>query len=136
MRRTFLLGLLGGAAALLFGGDADAKHPPFRGPGGPRGRARRRVRRKMRRMRRRVRWAMRAGRRALIVPVGLAVGWELMVENRLALVQSMSGGQVVVRYVDGGSVETVPVMMENTPENSAAMEGSEYEVEVEEDVDG
>lgn len=132
MRRTFLIGLLGAAATLIFGGEAAARHPP----GGPhRRRVRRRVRRRMRRMRRRVRWSMRAGRRALIVPVGLAIGWELMVENRLALVQSVNGGQVVVQYVDGGSVETVPVVMENTADNSEVLPGSEYEAEVEEEVD-
>jgi hypothetical protein len=131
MRRTFLLGLLGGAATLLLGEGADARRPPFRG----RRRVRRRVRRRMRRMRRRGRWAMRGGRRLLLVPVGLAVGWELMVENRVALVQSVSGGQVVVRYTDGGATETVAVAMENTPDNSEVLPGSEYEAEVEEEVD-
>lgn len=130
MRRTFLLGLLGGAATLIFGIDADAR-PPFR----KRRRVRRRVRRRMGRMRRRARWAMRAGRRALIVPVGLAVGWELMVENRVALVQSVGSGQAVVRYVDGGGVETIQVAMENTADNSEVLPGSEYEAEVEEEFD-
>ena len=56
--------------------------------------------------------------------------------DRLSAVdyQAMRAGAVVVSY-DGGPPETVPVMMENTPENSQDLPGTEYETEVEEEVD-
>lgn len=127
-RRQLLQGILvAGAGVALVPMDALA--------GPRRRRVRRRVRRRMRRIRRRVIWRTVTGRRLLVVPVACAVGWELMIDNRVAVVQTVQPGQVVVQYPDNGSVATVPVALENTPENSQDMPGSEYEQEVEEEVD-
>jgi len=130
MTRRSILGVLLALPALgVLTSTADAL-PRVR----VRRRIRRRVRRKVRRIRRRVAWRVVAGRRLIVVPVACAVGWELMVDNRVGVVQSMQPGAVVVSY-DGGPPETVPVMMENTPENSQELPGTEYETEVEEEVD-
>lgn len=70
------------------------------------------------------------GRRRLIVPLGLAVGWELMVDNRVVVVREVHEHHVVVSYQDG-STEAVDIAREDTDENSQDLTGSEYEVEVE-----
>ena len=119
-RRSILLTL--GAVALL--GPAAAL-------AGPRRRIRRRVRRRVRRVRRRVIWRTLGGRRLLVVPVAAAVGWELAIDNRVALIQSVTPQAVTVQYLDDNSTATVPAVIENTPENSQDLPGTEVEQEVE-----
>lgn len=108
--------------------------PALAEAGPRRRRVRRRVRRRMRRIRRRVLWRPLTGRRALVVPVGLAVGWELMVDSRVAVVQGIGPGVVTVQY-EGGERADLPYVQENTPENAQDLPGSEYEAEVEEEFD-
>jgi hypothetical protein len=57
------------------------------------------------------------GRRRLIVPVGLAVGWELVMDNRVVVVREVREHHVVVTHQDG-STETVDIDREDTDENS------------------
>lgn len=122
-RRFFLATTLAALAVPLV---AEAR--PFRR------RVRRRVRRRLRRIRRRTIFRVVTGRRLLVVPIGVAVGWELMIDNRVALVQSVSPTVVVVQY-EGGERAELPAMQENTPENTQDLPGSEYDAEVEEEVD-
>src|SRR5689334_12543320 len=96
---------------------------------GPRRRHMRRVRR--RRIRRRVIWRTHAGRRALVVPVGVAVGWELMVDDRVVVVHEVKNDVIVVKDASG-KTEEIAIVKEDTADNSAELEGSEYEVEIEE----
>lgn len=129
-RRFFLVGLFGLLAS-----------PALAGAGPPRPvRVRRRVRRRRRRIRRRrirrrVRWGLVRGRRLLVVPVGLAVGWELLVDDKVVLVKEVHEHKIVVEHSDG-STQEIDVAREDTEENSEDLEGSEYEVEVEEEVEG
>ena len=96
---------------------------------GPRRRRTRRVRR--RRIRRRVAWRVVAGRRALIVPVAVAVGWELMVDDRVVVVHEVRKEIIVVKAADG-TTEEIAYVKEDTEENKVDHEGSEYEVEEQE----
>ncbi len=125
-RRELLNTLGAGLAALVAGlGIAEA---------GPRARAihRRRVRRRIRRrIRRRVVLRTVAGRRFWVVPVGLAVGWELVHENRVVVVKEtkfieVDGAKTEVAIVQGsdGKTEQVMVAREDTQENSRNLEGS------------
>jgi hypothetical protein len=150
-RRSFLGSLaavFGGALALGLGRETEA---------GPRARAvrrhRRRVRRRIRRrIRRRVGLRVWLGRPFWVVPVGVAVGWELVHKDRVVVVQST---KVVVRddkKIDvlvvrdhDGKTEEVEVLREDTAENKAELEGSQLpdgdqttpgrETEIEEEVD-
>ena len=97
----------------------------------PRRMVRRRVRR--RRIRRRAGWRVVHSRRLLIVPLAVAIGWELMVDNRVVVVREVHEHTIVVTHHDG-STQTIEVEKENLPENSIEIEGSEYEVEIEEEV--
>lgn len=119
-RRTMLLCALpacAAAAAALTAGHDDAL-------AGPRRRMRRRVRRRVRRrIRRRVAFRTVAGKRHLVVPVGVAVGWELMVDQRVVVVQKVQGDSIVVA-APGGAPETIVIIKEDTPENTAAQQGS------------
>jgi hypothetical protein len=126
MDRRELLGSLGAGfvGALVSGlGSAEA---------GPRAIHRRRVRRRIRRrIRRRVIFRTIAGRRVWVVPVGLAVGWELVHENRVVVVKEtkyveVGGARTEVAIVQGsdGKTEQVEVAREDTPENSKNLEGS------------
>jgi hypothetical protein len=89
-------------------------------------RVRRRVRR--RRIRRRVAWRMFGPRRLLVVPVGVAVGWELLVDDRVVVVHEVHEHHVVVKHADGTTAK-LDVHKEDTDENRQELEGSEYEVE-------
>lgn len=111
---------------------------------------RRRVRRRVRRrIRRRTAWRVVAGRRLLVVPVAMAVGWELVVDNQPVTVVhiTVDGSDEVVTVKDAnGQTQTLVVVREDTPENSQELEGTilpdgdtttpgrddEIEVEVEE----
>ena len=151
-RRTFLascVAVLG--AALMLGREAEA---------GPRARAarrrhRRRVRRRVRRRyRRRVGLRMWLGRPFWVVPVGVAVGWELVHRDRVVVVKETKVVMQDDRKIDvlvvqdqKGKTEEVEVIREDTAVNRVALEGSplpdedkktpgvESEVEVEEEVE-
>lgn len=89
---------------------------------------RRTVRRRVRRrIRRRVVWRVVAGRRLLVVPVAVAVGWELMIDDSphvvVAINTTSSGDTATVRAPDG-STKTVDIVREDTAENAVELEGS------------
>jgi bifunctional DNA-binding transcriptional regulator/antitoxin component of YhaV-PrlF toxin-antitoxin module len=139
---TVLLAALGAGAT----GEALA---------GPRRRAARRTRRRVRRRvrrrhRRRVTWRVVGDRRRLVVPVALAVGWELAVDDRVVVVhevKTVEGAEVVVVKNADGSTEEIEIDREDTAENSVAQQSSvlpdsdtktpavETEEEVEEEVE-
>jgi len=65
------------------------------------------------------------------VPVGLAVSWELMHENRVVVVKELktvdrNGAKIQVAVVqDGaGKVEDVEILREDTEDNRKDLEGS------------
>jgi hypothetical protein len=124
-RRDFLIGLL-----------VLGTIPAFAHAGSHRRRVRR-VRRRVRRrrIRRRVLWRAIGPRRLLVVPLAVAVGWELLVDDRVVVVEKVRSNYIVVKHSDG-KTEKIEVAKEDTAENSAELEGSEYEVEevVEEEV--
>jgi hypothetical protein len=121
-RRTALLSAL--ALTLAGLGGAEAR------PGPAQRRRRRRMRRRIRRrIRRRVAFRMRAGRRFLVVPVAMAAGWELAIGNQVSVVKEVRPAQggvemAVVQYPDGKTQE-VALAREDTPENTAEMEGTQ-----------
>jgi hypothetical protein len=114
-------------------------------------RRRRRVRRRIRRrFRRRAVTRVVFGRRFWIVPVGLAIGWELVHDNRVVVVKETriverDGNRVEVAVVadSSGSTEEVEIIREDTAENSEELEGSRIAaddratpgIEIEEEVD-
>lgn len=77
---------------------------------------------------------MVAGRRRLIVPLAIAIGWELALDDRIVVVREVHEKTIVVVATDGSS-ETIDVVREDTAENGEDQVGSEYEVEIEEEVD-
>jgi hypothetical protein len=115
-------------------------------------RHRRRVRRRVRRrIRRRAVTRVVLGRPLWVVPVRLAVGWELVRDNRVVIVKETkvverAGAKVEVAIVedDQGKTEQVEILREDTRENGQELEGSTLaasdhttpgiETEVEEDV--
>lgn len=125
-RRLFLTGLLvflASPTALVF-------------PGPERRKRRRRRRRRFwrRRTRRRVLWRVIGGRRLLVVPLGIAVGWELMKDDQVVVVKEVHTHKIVVAHEDG-QTEEIEIAKEDTQENAKNLEGSKYEVEVDEDVE-
>ncbi len=125
-RRDFLatvLITLGGAGVL--GAAVSEAQTPIR-------RHRRRVRRRIRRrMRRRAVTRMVLGRPFWVVPVGLAVGWELMHDNRVVVVRELrlierDGASVEVAMVAGsdGQVQQVEILREDTADNRLNLQGS------------
>jgi hypothetical protein len=97
------------------------------------------VRRRRRRIRRRVRRRFRRvavtrvvlGRRLWVVPVGLAIGWELVHENRVVIVREIrvverdrARVEVAVVQDSAGKTEEVEVLREDTRENRTELEGS------------
>ena len=97
------------------------------------------VRRRRRRIRRRVRRRYRRaavtrvvrGRRLWVVPVGLAIGWELVHDDRVVIVREIkvverdgAGVEVAVVQDDAGKTEEVEVLREDTPDNRKELEGS------------
>jgi hypothetical protein len=124
-RRSLLASLAAGVAGGLVFGWRDAL-------AGPRRRAVRRHRRRVRRrIRRRVAFRMVHGRRVWVVPVGLAVGWELMLDRRLVVVKEtkyvlVDGARTEVLVVqDGdGKTEEIHVAREDTADNRVDLEGS------------
>lgn len=95
---------------------------------GWRWRRRRRVRR---RTRRRVVRRTVLGRPFWVVPVGLAIGWELVHRDRIVVVRQIrvverEGRQVEVAVVAdaAGKIEEVEIIREDTPENVQELEGT------------
>lgn len=122
-RRVVVTGLLALVALPALAHPGRHRHPHGRGP---RVRPRRRIRR--RRVRRRVVWRTVRGRRVLVVPTALAIGWELVVDDRVVVVTEVHEHRVVVEHADG-SKESIDVVKEDSGENAEDLEGSEYEVE-------
>ncbi len=123
-RRSFLavmLAALGGATLIDAGSEAHADI-----------RRRRRIRRRIRRrMRRRVVRRMVLGRPLWVVPVGLAVGWELVHDGRVVVVKETKyierdGAKVEVAVVQDsdGNTEQVEVLREDTAGNRKNIQGS------------
>ncbi len=117
---------VGAAALWMFAEDADA---------GPRRRHRRRVRRRIRRrIRRRVVRRVVFGRPFWVVPVGIAVGWELMDNDRVVVVKETKiveketqKVEVLVVVDSSGNTEEIEVVREDNAENGAELEGSTLE---------
>lgn len=100
---------------------------------GPLRKRRRRRRRRFwrRRIRRHAVWRTVGGRRFLVVPVGIAVGWELLKDDKVVVVKEVHKHRIVVEHTNG-KTEEIEIVKEDTKENSKDLEGSKYEVEVEE----
>lgn len=124
-RRTLILAVIAGLATASL---SDAEANP-RARSRVRRRTRRTVRRRVRRRhRRRVRRRVIAGRSVLVVPIGLAVGWELMIDDRVYVVTSINkveGGETAELQASDGSVKSEPIHREDTDENAVEHEGSE-----------
>ena len=147
-RRHILLGTLAATLASILGLE-DAQAHPRRAAKKRRRRRRRRVRR---RIRRRVRRRTVRGRKVWVIPVATAVGWELMLDDRVVVVQETKTVaregttiEVVVVLDSSGKTEEIEVHREADEENSKELEGSELaaddattpaiETEVEEEVE-
>ena len=153
-RRTFLTRLALAITAMAAGTTFD----PEEAEAGPARRAVKRKRRRTRRRRRRRRHRRRVARRKWrnrhrwVVPVAIAVGWELQQDDRVVVVK-----EITVIEVDGEKSdaivttdgETIAIVKEDDDTNAVAQEGSfladddtttpgvevEVEEEVEEDVE-
>jgi hypothetical protein len=140
------------ACAAVFGATLAVN--PTNAPAQAVRRRRRRVRRRVvrRRYRRLAVTRVVLGRRLWVVPVGLAIGWELVHDNRVVIVREIkvvqrAGARVEVAVVqDGaGKTEEVEVLREDTPDNRKELEGSlvadsdqntpSIEAEIEEEVE-
>jgi len=125
-RRAWLQWAVAGAGAAglwAFSEEAEAG----------RRRRRRRVRRRIRRrIRRRVVRRVVFGRPFWVVPVGLAIGWELMDNDRVVVVKETKvvekesqSVEVLVVVDTSGNTEEIEVVREDTSENTAELEGSD-----------
>jgi hypothetical protein len=96
---------------------------------------RRRIRPRLRirrRFRRRAFTRVRFGRPVWVVPVGLAVGWELAHADRVVVVREIKevereGQKTEVAVVQeaAGAPEEIEISREDSPENAAELPGSE-----------
>jgi hypothetical protein len=68
------------------------------------------------------------------VPLAVAVGWELLVDDRVVVVHEVHVDHVIVRHGDGTTAR-IETVREDDAENAKELEGSEYEVEEEEVTD-
>ena len=118
-RRSFVAWLLVWVGAGMILGPEEAAARGHR-------RRRRRRRRIRRRIRRRAAWRIVAGRRLLVVPLAIAVGSELLVDDKVVIVKEVHRHRVVVEHSDG-KTETIEVVKKDTPENTKELEGSEIE---------
>lgn len=151
-RREFIARALAAAGLLfVFEDEADADRPG-RHVRRARRRHRRRVRRRIRRrIRRRVAWRRHHGRRVLVVPLALAVGWELAIDKRVVVVHEVKKVEVekqpveVVVVEEAGKTEEIEIVREDTAGNTKELDGTELPesdtttpsrtVEVEEEVE-
>ncbi len=124
-RRQWLLGVPSILGALLVFDNPNAAGQTRRPV---RQRTRRRVRRRVRR--RAVRRVVQ-GRPVWVVPIGIAVGWELAYENRIVVVTDITiaerdGMQVQVASVQDslGKTEHVEILHEDTDDNRKDLEGT------------
>ncbi len=120
-RRQLLVGAVAAVSLTVVASDALA---------GPRRRTvRRRTRRRVRRRHRRiVRRRTVAGVPTLVVPVSLAVGWELMVDDQVYVVTRVykaDGVERVVLTASDDSTLDEPILREDTAENGKEQKGSE-----------
>ena len=127
-RRSFLIGLLVLLAPPALAHPGHHRHPHVRRHRG----RRRRVHR--RRVRRRVVWRTNRGVRRLVVPVAVAPGWELVVDDRVVVVKQVHPDAIVVAHADG-TTEKIPVRKQDTEENKQDLEGSEIVETVDEEVE-
>ncbi len=130
--------VLSALAALIAAGVVLSPEDALAGPKGRKARRRRRrrvkrrVRRRIRRRhRRRVRRRVIAGRNLWVVPVAVAVGWELMLDDRVVVVRErrtkrVDDVDVVVLVVadDSGKTEEIEVSLEDDETNSQVLAGS------------
>jgi hypothetical protein len=124
-RRSLLLGV---CSALGLGIFSSVSHSQVRVRVGPRRHWRRRFRRRFRR------FAFTRsvfGRPFWVVPVGLAVGWELVHRDRVVVVKEIQiiekdGQKSEVAIVEDatGSVETVEILREDNADNAKELEGT------------
>ena len=130
-RRSFVAGAFAalGLSALPFAAEGGPKQRRKR-----RRKRRRRRRRRRRRIRRRAAWRVVTGHRLLIVPVAVAVGWELALDGRIVIVTEVHDDHLVVEA--NGKTEKVDILKEDTKENAEELEGTEYGEEIEEDDEG
>lgn len=74
---------------------------------------------------------MRSGRWLLQIPAATAIGWELVIEDRVVLVTDVEledgAERLMLEPVGGGTPEAVEVVREDTPENGEEHQGSEIE---------
>lgn len=70
----------------------------------------------------------------LVVPLAVAVGWELFIDDKVVVVKEVHEHKVIVEHSDGRA-EEIEVAKEDTEENAKDLEGSEYEEEIEEEVE-
>ena len=99
-RRSFVAAILALFASQLFAHPGPHRHPHRAKKRLRRPRiVRRRVRR--RRVRRRVLWRTVRGRRVLVVPLALAVGWELLLDNEVVVVKQVHADKVIVQHTIG-----------------------------------
>lgn len=98
-RRIFMTSLL------VFIASSAIAHPgPHRHPHRPR---------RWHRIRSRAWWRTIRGRRVLVVPTTLAVGWELLVDDQVIVVKEIQEHKIFVEYTDG-SQESLEVVKEDT----------------------
>ncbi len=142
-RREFLTTLATAVAGLTLPLAASARprrrptHRPARRT------VRRHVRRRVRRrIRRPVTYRTFAGKRRLVVPVAVAVGWELALDDQVVRVVAIEDDVMTVRFADG-QVTDHAIHREDTVDNSLVLQGTELDaddtsspfVEAEEDVE-
>ncbi len=122
-RRSFmaaLIAILASPTSLVHSGPPQRRRRRRRG---------RRVWR--RRLRRRALWRTIGGRRLLVVPLAIAVGWEILKDEKVVIVKEVHTHKIIVEDTNG-KTETIEIVKEDTKENLQDLEGSKYEVEIEE----
>ncbi len=70
----------------------------------------------------------------LVVPLAIAVDWELLKNDKVVVVNKVYKHTIVVEQTNG-KTEEIKIVKDSTKENSQDLEGAKYEVEVEEEVE-
>lgn len=82
---------------------------------------------------------MVTGRRVAVVPVAMAVGWELALANEVVVVHAVRSPNVIVVRYPAGHTKEIHVHREDTTANREELQGSEANGdgtrEIEEDVE-